>query len=305
MLKSGWKSVPTTSGHLELACACSRCSRGERCSEEKLTNDVEGYDAHEEERFLYRDVFEDQALKSMRFGPRLRGKPTALLFASVSGLATTGAIFFHWPFPHTVPVFLGLLCGLAVWTAIESLTLAAYFLLPGLQKGRAPWSFLHRSFYLSAVLILLLFASLGLSPPSIPMPVIHRADPAVPEKYLIAAALYNSEAIYPVWSEQVIKLTQHCESSSSPVVNTILTILLMPVGVENVVVSVVESYSNDATPALLQEDFVRRLNTASIKHRITTGFATWKAKSSEPSVPVSATGLYRTWPYSVSPERVA
>lgn len=47
-----------------------------------------------------------------------------------------------------------------------------------------------------------------------------------------------------------------------------------------------------------------RLDALGIRHRVHTGFGTWKAASSDPSAPAPTDGIYRYWPYAVAPERI-
>lgn len=79
---------------------------------------------------------------------------------------------------------------------------------------------------------------------------------------------------------------------------------LSAVGPSNVFVSIIESYSEDATPHLLQHDLVPRLSNLSVPHRIWAGFGTSSAASSDPAVPAPTHGTYRYWPYGTAPERI-
>jgi hypothetical protein len=120
MLATGWDSNDTLR-----ATTYPRYSQGEQYSED--VHAVEGHVAGEgeQERFLEHDGHAEHT------GPvwKSRGRPTTIKFAAAIGIGVICAIFWNWPFPHTVPIFLGLLSGLNIWTALESLILVWCYLL--------------------------------------------------------------------------------------------------------------------------------------------------------------------------------
>ncbi|KAF7298555.1 Glycosyltransferase family 69 protein [Mycena indigotica] len=68
------------------------------------------------------------------------------------------------------------------------------------------------------------------------------------EKIFIAALFHNNEEVIPHWTKEIMKVINY-------------------LGADNVFVSIVESYSKDASPALLRS-FESRLSSQKIPHRI-------------------------------------
>lgn len=234
MLKNGWLRPATAAantGAIELE--MGRATRGERSSEETLTNDPNGREELASLLLAYPSsstlVDEDREAEADAKDPLVHAHPYSRIrksrlrllstgvVAATFGACVTTAVLYTWPFPHTVPVFIGLLSALTFWVTLETLSHPASIFFPALVGPPSRFSPARRMAYISALgVIFIAFAVLGVTPSdSDPVPYIHRLDPARPEKYLIAAALYNSEELFAEWSKEVLGLAQHRESYCS------------------------------------------------------------------------------------------
>ncbi|KAL7421833.1 hypothetical protein Q5752_003604 [Cryptotrichosporon argae] len=186
--------------------------------------------------------------------------------AALVALGIMAALFVVYPFPTTIPVFIGAACALVLWTAAGWLRIAAT-----LVRRESGWRDGSATYQLSLVvasLLIVYWLRLGIAPPEQYLPRIVPANPNVPEKYFIAANLYNNQDILPNWSAELLKLIEH-------------------LGPENTFVSIYESNSEDNTRALmsvLDADLALR----GVEHRFVSGHDD-----------------DRWWPYPTAPERIA
>lgn len=183
-------------------------------------------------------------------------RTTGLLYMLV--LSTVGwfVVLFHfWPFPTSIHVLVSLLGTLAMWTARQWIMLLLQAVrrsrsVPGsasqdteaqehevpllgkteeglpalLQCPPEEWSRARRlSVLTSSSLLMSILVSSTLSlcrsatvPPH-PIP----ADPAISEKYFIAANLYNNEKVFPTWSSELVKLCQYRKIAHVPFIPSI------------------------------------------------------------------------------------
>lgn len=120
-------------------------------------------------------------------------------------------LFYVWPYPTTIHAILPLAIASIAWTVIQwaSLIQAAFHS----SKSRNKWTRSRRiAVLLSSILTLAI--ALNAIPPSerrMPLPSLVPSNPSIPERYFIAANLYNNEDIIPEWTEQLIKLCEHRE----------------------------------------------------------------------------------------------
>jgi len=130
-------------------------------------------------------------------------------------LGTGIGLFIAFPFPTTVHVFVGVALGLTIWSFVSwarvvfALSLAA---LRGAPKSLAlpRWSTAHFITLIVSTSLVLYWLTVGLVPARETVPVLGHADGSQP-KYFIAANLYNSQAILPRWSREIVKLAEHRE----------------------------------------------------------------------------------------------
>nr|XP_019048948.1 hypothetical protein I302_02728 [Kwoniella bestiolae CBS 10118]OCF27878.1 hypothetical protein I302_02728 [Kwoniella bestiolae CBS 10118] len=181
---------------------------------------------------------------------RLRRNPVFSLFV-VIGIGWTAGLYLTYPFPTTIPLFVGSLIILFGWT-ITTLTDLVFSLLRQRESTTtimARYTPLRKmGLAISTVFLIYLF-NLGFTPQT------HtQSSPAAmdgsKEKYFIAANMHNNEAVLSEWSSQLIKLIFH-------------------LGRDNVYVSIYESNSRDSTKHLLSV-LNTTLENLSIEHRIIT-----------------------------------
>jgi hypothetical protein len=149
-------------------------------------------------------------------------------------LGWTLELFWTYPFPTTIPLFVGLSTAtvgftLLAWVRLlNALRTANWRFPPGSnlwQAIRHPGTITppsspssrtrcvpRRVALVASTCLMLYWCHLGLTPPAQPLPVLNRADPDVQERYFIAANLYNNEQVFKSWSTELIKLCEHCES---------------------------------------------------------------------------------------------
>lgn len=149
------------------------------------------------------------------------------------------AIFLSWviglhiayPFPTTIPVFIGGAFTLLAWTALEWYRVVeavreksnGEYEIPLLspEEGQTRSTLCQSAFTtgrkvrlgLSTCAILYL-CFLGFIPPREHVPELVRTDPSRQDKYFIAALLYNNEAVFDGWSTELLKLCDYRESTS-------------------------------------------------------------------------------------------
>jgi hypothetical protein len=152
-------------------------------------------------------------------------------------------IHIAFPFPTTIPVFVGAALGLLTFT-----TLDWYRLVRSIYASRRrsdhtsplaspctlavtrcsndiprpppytphPQSTVNisrvRKIRLVVSTALLLFwLHLGILPPPEHVPILHRTEPWRPEKYFIAANMYNNVDVFEGWTQELLKLCDYCE----------------------------------------------------------------------------------------------
>jgi hypothetical protein len=149
----------------------------------------------------------------------------AILLSWVIGL------HIAYPFPTTIPVFIGGAFTLLAWTALEWYRVVEAvreksngeyeipLLSPEEGQGRSP---LYQSAFTTgrkvrlglSTCVILYLCFLGFIPPREHVPELIRTDPSRQDKYFIAALLYNNEAVFEGWSTELLKLCDYRESTS-------------------------------------------------------------------------------------------
>lgn len=171
--------------------------------------------------------------------------PTPCLLLAIM-VAWLIGLHIAYPFPTTIPVFLGAATGLFVVTVLDwyriikpliaswrrhdsSQTLRTSISSTtssrssnDLPRSPPPYTTYPQSasvnvsrakkirLVLSTALIFF-WLHLGIVPPAEHVPVLHRSEPWRPEKYFIAANLYNNEAVFDGWSKELLKLCDYRE----------------------------------------------------------------------------------------------
>ncbi|WRT63898.1 uncharacterized protein IL334_000824 [Kwoniella shivajii] len=202
----------------------------------------------------------------------------------VIGLGWTVGLYLSYPFPTTIPIFIGLLIILLGWTLINISNLVLSLFLSRQESNLTIISRYSTSLkirlLLSSIFLLYMF-NLGFAPIPSPYSSSHTSEygstikpsrlpqeiNGVHQKYFIAANLHDNEAVLTEWSDQLIKLIFH-------------------LGTENTFVSIYESNSRDSTKELLST-FNNTLENLSISHRI-----------------ITAENDDHWWPYSTAVERI-
>lgn len=175
----------------------------------------------------------------------LERHPAATL-VTVLSLGWLAGLFYVWPFPTTVHAMLSLVVALLAWTALQWAALFQYLVtfiasrqnkscttseynhpLLGsnvaasehpLHTGSSRWNWLpsqwsrYRRLAVLAASILSIAIITHASPPTearLPVPKLIPSNPLIPEKYFIAANLYNNEEIFGEWSAELIRLCRH------------------------------------------------------------------------------------------------
>ncbi|WWC85998.1 uncharacterized protein L201_000869 [Kwoniella dendrophila CBS 6074] len=174
-----------------------------------------------------------------------------MLLCIVVGSGWTVGLYLAYPFPNTIPLFLGLLVMISGWTIINILSLLGSLL----RRKESSATILSKyttskkiRLIISSLFLIYLF-NLGFTPPTKPIPdKLPEEVNGIKQKYFIAANMHNNESVLSEWSAQLIKLIFH-------------------LGRENTYVSIYESNSNDSTKNLLKV-LNNTLENLSIDHRI-------------------------------------
>lgn len=188
----------------------------------------------------------------------VRRHPLPCLFVAIL-VAWIIGLHIAYPFPTTIPVFVGAACGLFTVTAFDYYRIINSIIVSrrrhndhsqqqssctnnnsnsnsnshssgrcsnDLPRSPPPYSAYPHStsvnlsrgkkirLALSTALILF-FLHLGIVPPAEHVPVLHRSEPWRPEKYFIAANLYNNADVFGGWSAELLKLCDYRKSTSS------------------------------------------------------------------------------------------
>jgi hypothetical protein len=221
--------------------------------------------------------------------PRIRigtGTLATLILATMGSLSAIGALYTYFPFFTTIPLFVGGLSFVAIWTVTTilasipgTLGMGRMRTEEGRQSGVWPrWKRICVT--IGTMLVLLVCINLGT--PTRTLPDLIPTDEGIPERYFIAANLYNNQDILPTWTEEVLALVSHRECH----ISRFLLLTRLSVGHNNTFISIYESNSQDDTKSLLAQ-FERVLNERGIPNRIVLGETET-----------------RWWPYGNSPERI-
>ncbi|WVW82016.1 hypothetical protein I302_104021 [Kwoniella bestiolae CBS 10118] len=190
-------------------------------------------------------------------------------------IGSTLTLFVVFPFPTTIPAFIGLLTILVGWTSITWMRVLYH--LSNTFKSKEKTSNRSKNFFnrfsntkrtvlVTSTLFILFLSCLGFCPPE------EKVVPTRPygygtEKYFVAANLHNSEDILPRWSSELIKLIDY-------------------LGTDNVHVSIYESNSQDSTKSLLSS-LNQTLQEKGVGRTI-----------------ITEQDDKHWWPYNTSPERI-
>jgi len=172
----------------------------------------------------------------------VRRHPVFCLIASIFWGCIIG-IHIAFPMPTTIPVFVGAALGLLTFTTLDWYRLITSILAsrrrsdtpsPLASPNVAPISRCSNEtprpppytphpqscvnvsrvrkirLILSTALLIFWF-HLGIIPPAEHVPVLHRSEPWRPEKYFIAANMYNNEDVFEGWSQELLKLCDYRE----------------------------------------------------------------------------------------------
>lgn len=134
-------------------------------------------------------------------------------FSVIFGTGWAVGLFVVYPFFNTIPLFIGFSISLSTWFFIQ-----VYKILRSACTQRpiaAGWSMKHRIALGSCFFLILCFSFVGFVPPERGLPILHPSSPDVPERYFIAANLYNVEAVFATWSAEVLRLSSHRTSLCS------------------------------------------------------------------------------------------
>lgn len=172
----------------------------------------------------------------------IRRHPVFCTCASIFWGCIVG-IHIAFPFPTTIPVFVGAALGLLFFT-----TLDWYRLITSIYASRrrsdtpsplaspcdAPTprssndtprpppytphplatvniSRVRKIRLILSTALLIFWLHLGIIPPAEHVPVLHRSEPWRPEKYFIAANMYNNEDVFEGWTQELLKLCDYRE----------------------------------------------------------------------------------------------
>ncbi|WVQ93720.1 hypothetical protein IAU59_000797 [Kwoniella sp. CBS 9459] len=195
--------------------------------------------------------------------------PLFCLFV-VIGIGWALGLLLLYPFPTTIPVFVGFMVILSSWTILawSRFIFALARRKEGLRTIYSRYSTRLKTFLILSTMFLSYMASLGLFVPREETPTLPTEINGVHQKYFIAANLHDNEAVLARWSDQLVQLAFH-------------------LGREDVFVSIYESNSRDRTKSLLSV-LNNTLTNLSISHRI-----------------VTAEDNKHWWPYQTSSERIA
>lgn len=177
----------------------------------------------------------------------IRRHPVPCALAAINVSFWIG-IHIAYPFPTTIPVFLGAVSSLFAFTVLDwyrvfnsiiasrrrheqsqcqqqrpsiaSITSSRssndiprspppYTTYP--QSSSANVSRGRKIRLVLSTALLLFFLHLGIVPPAEHVPVLHRSEPWRPEKYFIAANLYNNADVFDGWSKELLKLCDYRE----------------------------------------------------------------------------------------------
>lgn len=152
-------------------------------------------------------------------------------------------IHIAFPFPTTIPVFVGAALGLLTFTALDW-----YRLITSIYASRRrsdhtsplaspctisvtrcsndiprppPYtphpqstvniSRIRKIRLVLSTALLIFWLHLGIIPPAEHVPQLHRTEPGRPEKYFIAANMYNNVDVFEGWTQELLKLCDYCE----------------------------------------------------------------------------------------------
>lgn len=133
----------------------------------------------------------------------------SLVFLALGGAL---ALFIAFPFPTTIHLFIPAAVALAAYVLVAwtRLVVASGSALrkggpKGVLKSLARWSIPAALALVGSSALVVFWLCLGVSPPAEAVPALP------PQRYFIAANLFNNEDILPAWLDQMARLIQHCE----------------------------------------------------------------------------------------------
>jgi hypothetical protein len=158
-----------------------------------------------------------------RYVPIVEQHSTAVL-VSVLSIGWFIGLIYVFPFFTTVHCFLSILVALFAWTAVQWFILITHSITQRCCNGHSrscnhsllpeEWSTRRRVIILLASLLSLLVVVNSIPPGEASpnqLPVLHQSHPDIPEKYFIAANLYNSVDVFDQWSSELLSLVHHRE----------------------------------------------------------------------------------------------
>lgn len=131
----------------------------------------------------------------------------------VLALSWIVGLYFAFPSPTTIPVFIGAAIGVTSWTLFSWFRIALLMFRSKQFSTScfASWPVRCRIGLATCTFLVIYWISRGLIPPAELVPPLLSSHPGVPERYFIAANLYNNEAVFNDWSSQLLKLSRHRE----------------------------------------------------------------------------------------------
>lgn len=203
--------------------------------------------------------------------PQLTPPTSNLILANINsiiiifGVICTIGLYTAFPFPTTVPLFIGSAICLSGWTFSSWWRIGTTLLCSKRPSSVfSTWSVRCLLVLVASTILVCYWIALGLTPPAEEYPPLR---PGVNENFFIATNLFNNEEVFTDWSTELLKLASY-------------------LGEPNTFISIFESNSWDNTKSLLS-DFRTTLDARGISHRI-----------------VTEDDESRWWPYGTAPERI-
>lgn len=131
-----------------------------------------------------------------------------IALATFGGSVWAFILLVMYPMPTTIPVFIVLAFVLTAWVASTWLRLITTLICPR-DNQTAQASRFSKICLLVGTTLVVYWVHLGWRVPPEEVPILRRTQVDVAERYFIAANLYNNEDILPVWTDQVLKFSQH------------------------------------------------------------------------------------------------
>jgi hypothetical protein len=249
-------SLPSTSTSSATSSTASDIDTGESTrtstsySDDQIKIELPG--DFDELEYSYLSESEKQHKQQQQSSTFISRHPIPCLLIAINVAFWIG-IHIAYPFPTTIPVFLGWVASLTVFTVLDYYRIFSSIIASrrrrrehfqsqqqqrpsitstnssrssnDLPRSPPPYTAYPQSasvnvtrgrkirLFVSTVVLLFLL-HLGIVPPAEHVPVLHRTEPWRPEKYFIAANLYNNADVFDGWSKELLKLCDHRESRS-------------------------------------------------------------------------------------------